>query len=117
MLLAVERDETPRSIGRYEIRVVHDVGRDAESGLLVMALDHLDGEALADHIASGRCFEWREALRIIGRVAEALHHAHAEGVVHRVSRRPTSWSSARATTTRPLARRGSSGPGPHGGSR
>ena len=27
--------------------------------------------------------EWREALRIVGRVAEALQHAHGRGVIHR----------------------------------
>jgi hypothetical protein len=65
------------------IVVVHDVGRDPESGLLFMALERLEGETLADRLASGRRFEWREALRIVGRVAQALHHAHAQGVVHR----------------------------------
>jgi serine/threonine-protein kinase len=65
------------------IVVVHDVGRDAASGLLFMALEYLDGETLADRLASGRRFEWREALRITARVAEALHHAHGLGVVHR----------------------------------
>ncbi len=65
------------------IVVVHDVGRDRKSGLLYMALERLDGETLADLIASGRRLEWREALRITSRVAEALHHAHTQGVVHR----------------------------------
>jgi hypothetical protein len=65
------------------IVVVHDVGRDAKSGLLFMALEYLEGETLAERLASGRRLEWREALRIVGRVAEALHHAHAQGVVHR----------------------------------
>ena len=65
------------------IVVVHDVGRDPGSGLLFMALEYLDGETLADRLASGRRFPWREALRITARVAEALHHAHALGVVHR----------------------------------
>jgi hypothetical protein len=65
------------------IVVVHDVGRDRASGLLYMALERLDGETLADLIASGRRLDWREALRITGRAAEALHHAHAQGVVHR----------------------------------
>ena len=144
MLIAVGTDDTPRSIGRYEIRrelgrgtmgvvyeawdpalgrtialkmvgafslsateretyerrfqtearaaaglshpgivVVHDVGRDPGSGLLFMALEYLDGETLADRLASGRRLAWREALRITGRVAEALHHAHELGVVHR----------------------------------
>ena len=62
---------------------MHDVGRDTASGLLFMALEYLDGETLADRLASGRRFEWREALRITARVAEALHHAHGQGVVHR----------------------------------
>jgi serine/threonine-protein kinase len=144
MLIAVGTDDTPRSIGRYEIRrelgrgtmgvvyeawdpalgrtialkmvgafslsateretyegrfqtearaaaglshpgivVVHDVGRDPGSGLLFMALEYLDGETLADRLASGRRLPWREALRITARVAEALHHAHELGVVHR----------------------------------
>jgi hypothetical protein len=65
------------------IVVVHDVGRDGASGLLYMALERLDGETLADLIASGRRLDWREALRITGLAAEALHHAHAQGVVHR----------------------------------
>ncbi len=65
------------------IVVVHDVGRDPDSGLVYMALERLDGETLADLIASGRRLDWREALRITGRVAEALHHAHTQGVVHR----------------------------------
>jgi hypothetical protein len=65
------------------IVVVHDVGRDRRSGLLYMALERLDGETLADLIASGRRLNWREVLRITARVAEALHHAHTQGVVHR----------------------------------
>ncbi|HXK12284.1 MAG TPA: protein kinase [Vicinamibacteria bacterium] len=65
------------------IVVVHDVGRDSGSGLLFIALEHLDGETLADRVASGRPSDWRDSLRIVGRVAEALHHAHAQGVVHR----------------------------------
>jgi hypothetical protein len=65
------------------IVVVHDVGRDRKSGLLYMALERLDGETLADLIASGQRLDWREALRITGRVALALHHAHTQGVVHR----------------------------------
>jgi serine/threonine-protein kinase len=65
------------------IVVVHDVGRDRGSGLLYMALERLEGETLAEIASSGRRLEWRDALRITGRVAEALHHAHAQGVVHR----------------------------------
>lgn len=65
------------------IVVVHDVGRDAESGLLFIALEYLPGRTLAEVIRGGTPTEWREALRITAAVAQALHHAHAKGVVHR----------------------------------
>ena len=65
------------------IVVVHDVGRDPESGTLFMALEHLRGKTLAAATSAGQRLEWRETLRIVARVAEALHHAHSHGVVHR----------------------------------
>jgi serine/threonine-protein kinase len=64
------------------IVVVHDVGRDAEHGILYIALEYLHGRTLAEMSAEGP-LEWRVALRLVGRVAEALHYAHAKGVVHR----------------------------------
>jgi serine/threonine-protein kinase len=65
------------------IVVVHDVGWDDESGTPFMALEFLKGETLADRLEDGRPMDWRESLRIIARVADALHVAHQEGVVHR----------------------------------
>jgi serine/threonine-protein kinase len=65
------------------IIVVHDVGRDADSGALYMALELLRGRALDGVLREQRRLEWREALRIARRVAEALHQAHTQGVVHR----------------------------------
>ncbi len=64
------------------IVVVHDVGRDAGHGILYIALEHLHGRTLAE-VAADRRLSWRESLRIVGRVAEALGYAHAKGVVHR----------------------------------
>ena len=64
------------------IVVVHDVGRDAATGHVYMALEYLTGQTLHERLAEDR-LPWREALRIVGRVAEALHHAHSHGVVHR----------------------------------
>ncbi|MGE0454433.1 MAG: serine/threonine-protein kinase [Vicinamibacteria bacterium] len=65
------------------IVVVHDVGRDERSGTLFMALELLRGETL-DHVLKQRGpLDWREALHIAQQVAQALHHAHASGVVHR----------------------------------
>jgi serine/threonine-protein kinase len=65
------------------IVVVHDVGRDAETGTLFIALEHLKGRTLGEILHGGTLPDWRAALRIIGRVAEALHHAHSERVIHR----------------------------------
>jgi serine/threonine-protein kinase len=64
------------------IVVVHDVARDAEHGLLYIALEHLHGRTLDEVVAEGP-LDWRETLRIVGRVADALRYAHAQGVVHR----------------------------------
>jgi serine/threonine protein kinase len=64
------------------IVVVHDVGRDAATGTLFIALELLRGQTLADLAAAGPV-EWRTALHIVAQVARALHHAHGQGVVHR----------------------------------
>jgi eukaryotic-like serine/threonine-protein kinase len=65
------------------IVVVHDVGRDPGTGILYIALEYLRGSTLAEVTASGAPLDWREALRITARLARALHHAHAAGVIHR----------------------------------
>jgi serine/threonine protein kinase len=65
------------------IVIVHDVGRDPTSGALFMALQLLPGQTL-DHVLKARKkLEWQEALRSTRKIAEALEHAHSEGVVHR----------------------------------
>jgi serine/threonine-protein kinase len=64
------------------IVVVHDVGRDAEHDLLYIALEYLEGRTLAEVAAEGP-LGWRETLRIVGRLADAMRYAHAKGVVHR----------------------------------
>jgi serine/threonine-protein kinase len=65
------------------IVVVHDVGRDPDTGTLYIALEYLRGSTLAEVTASGAPLPWREALGITARLARALHHAHAQGVIHR----------------------------------
>ena len=74
-----------RAAGRLShpgIVTVHDVGRDGASGHVYIALEYLAGETLEGRLARG-ALPWREALRIVGRVADAMHHAHANGIVHR----------------------------------
>ncbi len=65
------------------IVIVHDVGRDISTGALFMALQLLPGQTLDSILKSRKRLEWPEALRIARKVAEALEHAHSEGVVHR----------------------------------
>jgi hypothetical protein len=66
----------PSQIGRYEIR--QELGR----GMMGVVLEHLQGRTLGQMCADGRP-DWREALRIVARVADALDYAHAQRVVHR----------------------------------
>jgi len=65
------------------IVVVHDVGRDAGSDSLYIALEYLEGETLSQRVKRDGRLDWREALRLTARVAEALHHAHERHIVHR----------------------------------
>jgi serine/threonine-protein kinase len=65
------------------IVVVHDVGQDAETGTLFIALEFLEGRTGAELVAEGRPLDWRQALHVTRRVAEALHHAHSAGIIHR----------------------------------
>ena len=65
------------------IVIVHDVGRDANSGALFMALQLLPGRTLDSILKEKQRLPHLEALRIARKVAEALQHAHLEGVVHR----------------------------------
>jgi len=64
------------------IVVVHDVGRDEETGTLFMALEFLKGRNLAA-VISPHGLEWRQAAHIASRLADALHAAHSEGIIHR----------------------------------
>ncbi len=75
-----------RAAGRLNhpnIVVVHDVGRDEDTGILYIALERLQGEPLSALIRKGERLPWKEVLDIGRQVADALEHLHAEGVVHR----------------------------------
>jgi serine/threonine protein kinase len=59
---------------------IHDFGREGETYYLVCAF--VPGTTLARHMADGR-LPSDEAALLVARVAEALHYAHLQGVVHR----------------------------------
>ncbi|MGH7162900.1 MAG: serine/threonine-protein kinase, partial [Planctomycetota bacterium] len=71
------------SLSHPGLVVAHDVGKDPASGLLFVVFEYVEGITLAERLAQGPPFVWREAARLLARVAVALHHAHAAGVVHR----------------------------------
>jgi hypothetical protein len=78
--------EEARRAGRLShpaIVLAHDAGRDAESDTLFSVFEYVEGETLADHLAAGGSFDARPALRLVRQLADALHHAHRHGVVHR----------------------------------
>jgi formylglycine-generating enzyme required for sulfatase activity len=60
---------------------VYDVGR-TEDGLCFVASKFIEGSDLARRIAEARPSQ-REAARLVAKSAEALHHAHLHGLVHR----------------------------------
>jgi serine/threonine-protein kinase len=75
-----------RAAGRLNhpnIVVVHDVGRDEETGFFYIALERLHGETLSALVRNGERLPWKEVLDIGRQVAAALEHLHSQGVVHR----------------------------------
>jgi serine/threonine protein kinase len=59
---------------------VHEVGRDQDTVFIVS--DFVEGATLADRLAAQR-LSIRESAELCAKIAEALHHAHESGVVHR----------------------------------
>ncbi len=64
------------------IVVVYEIGIDAAADAFFISLEYLRGRTLEDIIADGP-MPWRDALRVAGRLADALAHAHENGIVHR----------------------------------
>ncbi len=60
---------------------VYDVGR-TDDGLCYVVSKYIKGSDLAERLRRGRPTFW-ESAELVATVAEALHHAHARGLVHR----------------------------------
>jgi hypothetical protein len=60
---------------------VHDVGR-TEDGLCFVVSKLIEGSDLSQRLLRGRP-PFAEAARLVAAVADALHHAHLKGLVHR----------------------------------
>jgi serine/threonine-protein kinase len=69
------------SLDHPNIVPVYDAGE--ESGVLYIAMAHVDGADLKTLLVEEGRLGLRRALRIVGQIAQALDVAHARGLVHR----------------------------------
>lgn len=73
--------EAAGRLSHPNIVTVYDVGE--EDDLAYIAMDYLRGEALSKHTKEGQLLPIERVLKIAAHVADALHYAHEQGVVHR----------------------------------
>jgi serine/threonine protein kinase len=69
------------SLDHPHIVPVHDAGR-TEDGLCYVVSKYIEGSDLADKIKQGR-LPFDESAKVVAAGADALHHAHVRGLVHR----------------------------------
>src|SRR5262249_52965938 len=72
---------TLASLDHPHIVPVYDLGR-TEDGLCFVVSKFIEGHDLAAIIKETRLY-WTEAAEVVASVAEALHHSHRHGLVHR----------------------------------
>ena len=73
--------KTAGMLSHPNIVTMYDVGE--EHDLAYIAMEYLDGSDLAPYTKKGKLFPPQATLKICGKVAEALHVAHAQSVIHR----------------------------------
>jgi serine/threonine protein kinase len=76
-----------RAAGRLShpgIVAIFDVGEEAETRAPYLVMEYIEGQSLQKLLSGEDCrLPMSTALRLIEEAAEALHYAHAQGVVHR----------------------------------
>jgi serine/threonine protein kinase len=78
----MEEAEITKRLDHPGIVRVYEIGRDPEQNAPFIAFEYLEGQTLAEMLEQG-ALPWRTALLIVARVAEALEHAHRQGIIHR----------------------------------
>src|SRR5665811_1748919 len=63
------------------IVAIYDAGVDEDGPFIVLEL--VDGATLAQHVSTAGVMNPATVIGVVGDVAEALDHAHAQGIVHR----------------------------------
>ncbi len=56
--------------------------RNSEDRVLFFAMELVEGTSLEDYLRAER-LSWREIVRLMAAICDAVHHAHENGVVHR----------------------------------
>jgi eukaryotic-like serine/threonine-protein kinase len=79
----IEEARAAGALSHPNIVIVYDVGTEPETQNLFMALEYLRGRTLEWVLAQGPPMPWTDAVNIVTRLADALRHAHTQGVVHR----------------------------------
>ena len=64
-------------------RIIHAEGLFHEQGFYFLVMDYMEGGSLAQRLRREGRLPWREAVRIIRQIAEALAFAHSQGIIHR----------------------------------
>ncbi len=73
--------ETAGMLNHPNIVTIFDAGE--EHDLAYIAMEYLNGTDLSAYTKPGKLFPKPAVLKIVGKVAEALNYAHAQGVIHR----------------------------------
>lgn len=73
--------ETAGRLKHGNIVIVHDVGE--EDDVAWIAMDYLEGTPMSVHVQPDNLLPPTEVFTIMAQVADALDHAHGQGVVHR----------------------------------
>lgn len=65
------------------IVTIYDVDEDKETGTPFIVMEFLEGTTLQEIVASGMLLPLEDVNNVIMQMADALHYAHSQGVVHR----------------------------------
>lgn len=69
------------SLSHPNIVGIYDVGE--QEGIYYIVMEYISGKTLKEYITENGKLDYREALNITSQIANALEHAHKNGVVHR----------------------------------
>ena len=70
------------NLAHPNIAVLYDID-ETEEGTPFLTLEYVEGKTLETHIREGPTIPFAACLKIVHKIAAALHHAHQMGIIHR----------------------------------